>query len=90
MQAVAGSALLWRNQLPVLSEHFRVYALDTVGQPGRSAPNPPSFFENDYMNWLLDIISESGHACIYDQPQRSNDRIMSFLLDGERNPRTPG
>ena len=30
----------------------------------------------------VDIVKESGHACIYDQPQASNERIMAFLLDG--------
>ena len=29
----------------------------------------------------VDIIAESGHACIYDQPEVSNDRIMAFLRD---------
>ncbi len=56
VQAVAGSSPLWRNQLPVLADHFRVYALDTNGQPGRSAPNPPSFFNADYVNWLTDVL----------------------------------
>ena len=60
VQAVAGSSPLWRNQLPVLAEHFRVYALDTVGQPGRSAPNPPSFFSDDYMNWITDVMDGLG------------------------------
>ena len=56
VQAVAGSAPLWRNQLPVFAERYRVYALDTVGQPGRSAPNPPSFFGDDYVNWITDVL----------------------------------
>ncbi len=60
VQAVAGSSPLWRNQLPVLAEHFRVYALDTNGQPGRSAPNPPSFFNDDYVNWILDVLDALG------------------------------
>ncbi|GLP96193.1 alpha/beta fold hydrolase [Paraferrimonas sedimenticola] len=60
VQAVAGSAPLWRNQLPVLAKRFRVYALDTVGQPGRSAPNPPSYFNNDYLNWLCDVQDSLG------------------------------
>ena len=60
VQAAAGSAPLWRNQLPTLAEHFRVYALDTVGQPGKSAPNPPSYFNDDYMQWLLDVMDQLG------------------------------
>ena len=36
--------------------HFRVLTIDIVGQPGKSAANPPSVFNDDYTNWLEDII----------------------------------
>ncbi len=58
VQAAAGSAPLWRNQLTEFSKHFRVYALDTVGQPGLSDPNPPSYLNDDYVNWLTDVIDD--------------------------------
>ncbi len=53
---VAGCAPLWRRQLPAFAKHFRVYALDIVGQPGRSDPNPPSFLNDDYVDWLRDVL----------------------------------
>lgn len=53
---VAGCAPLWRRQIPDLAKHFRVYALDIPGQPGRSDPNPPSFLNDDYPLWLLDVL----------------------------------
>lgn len=56
VQAAAGSAPLWRKQLPEFAKHFRVYALDTVGQPGLSAPNPPSYLNDDYCDWLVDVL----------------------------------
>lgn len=56
VQAVAGSAPLWYHQLSFFAEHFRVYALDTPGQPGRSDPNPPSLFDGGYTDWLLDVL----------------------------------
>jgi len=56
VQGVASGAPLWRHQLPALSEHFRVYALDIVGQPGKSAPNPLSFVNDEYRQWLIDIL----------------------------------
>jgi len=60
VQAVAGIAPLWRNQLPALAKHFRVYALDTVGQPGLSAPNPPSYIntKSEFSDWLIDVLDE--------------------------------
>ena len=53
---VAGCAPLWRHQINSFSKEFRVLAIDIVGQPGKSAPNPPSVFNEDYTNWLEDII----------------------------------
>ncbi len=53
---VAGCAPLWRRQIPAFARHFRVYALDIVGQPGRSDPNPPSFLNDDYVHWLTDVL----------------------------------
>ena len=60
VQAVAGNAPLWRNQLPALAEHFRGYALDTVGQPGLSEPNPPSYIneKSEFSDWLIDVLDE--------------------------------
>lgn len=53
---VAGCAPLWRHQINSFSKYFRVLAIDIVGQPGKSAANPPSVFNDDYTNWLEDII----------------------------------
>ena len=55
-----GCAPLWRRQLESLSPNFRVYALDIPGQPGRSDPNPPSFLNEDYFDWLLDVLDDLG------------------------------
>lgn len=56
VQAVAGSAPLWYHQIPAFANYYRVYALDTPGQPGRSAPNPPALLEDGYSDWLLDVL----------------------------------
>jgi len=60
ISGVAGCAPLWRRQLESLSPNFRVYALDIPGQPGRSDPNPPSFLNDDYCDWLLDVLDDLG------------------------------
>jgi len=61
---VAGCAPLWRHQINAFSDHFRVLAIDIVGQPGKSAANPPSVFNDDFTDWLEDII----HALNLDKP----------------------
>jgi pimeloyl-ACP methyl ester carboxylesterase len=60
ISGVAGCAPLWRRQLESLSSNFRVYAVDIPGQPGRSDPHPPSFLNEDYPNWLLDVLDDLG------------------------------
>ena len=57
---VAGCAPLWRHQINELSKHFKIYALDIVGQPGNSDPNPPSVFNDDFVDWLEDVIIGLG------------------------------
>lgn len=60
LPGVAGCGPLWRRQLPTLGREFRVYAVDIPGQPGRSDPNPPSFLNDDYVNWLTDVLDDLG------------------------------
>lgn len=60
LQGMAGSAPLWYRQVEDFAAHFRLYALDTPGQPGRSDPNPPSFFDNSYVDWLTDVLDALG------------------------------
>jgi len=57
---IAGCAPLWRHQINEFSKYFRVFALDIVGQPGRSDPNPPSVFNDDYSNWFQDVVENLG------------------------------
>jgi pimeloyl-ACP methyl ester carboxylesterase len=56
LQGMAGSAVLWHHQMADFARQHRVYALDTVGQPGRSAPNPPSVINDEYVYWLTDVL----------------------------------
>ena len=53
---ISGCAPLWRRQIPEFAKHFRVYALDIVGQPGKSDPITPSFLNDDFSLWLLDVL----------------------------------
>lgn len=56
VQGMAGSAVLWHQQLAELSRERFVVALDTPGQPGRSAPTPMSLYGPDYPLWLIDVL----------------------------------
>jgi pimeloyl-ACP methyl ester carboxylesterase len=56
----AGCAPLWRRQFAEFSKHYRVYALDVIGQPGRSEANILSILNDDPVIWLKDILNELG------------------------------
>lgn len=42
--------------LPRLLSHFRIYAPDTIGQGGRSAPNRPPVEGDAYGEWIVDLL----------------------------------
>ncbi len=56
----AGSAPLYRRAIEHLYRDFRVYAVDVVGGPGRSDPNPLSFTDDSYTIWLCDVLDSLG------------------------------
>jgi len=56
----AGCAPLWRRQFAEFSKHYRVYALDVIGQPGRSEANILSILNDDPVVWLKDVLDELG------------------------------
>ncbi|MFE9243793.1 alpha/beta fold hydrolase [Nocardiopsis sp. NPDC006938] len=50
----------WFADLPAWSEHFRVYAVDLVGEPGLSAPSLPDLSTEAGALWLDDVLSGLG------------------------------
>jgi pimeloyl-ACP methyl ester carboxylesterase len=56
VQGLGGNAMLWEPQLAALSRAFRTYALDVVGQTGKSAPARPSPSDDSYSQWLVDVL----------------------------------
>jgi pimeloyl-ACP methyl ester carboxylesterase len=56
----AGCAPLWRMQFKAFAESYRVYALDVIGQPGRSEANSLSLLNDDSIEWLTDVLDELG------------------------------
>jgi pimeloyl-ACP methyl ester carboxylesterase len=53
-----GSSTMWFPNVGALSKEFRVLAVDTMGEPGRSIPCNPINNKNDYMYWLIDIFDK--------------------------------
>ncbi|QNG18789.1 alpha/beta fold hydrolase [Rhodococcus triatomae] len=50
----------WRDDVESWSRHFRTYAVDLVGEPGRSAPTRPPLDSDACASWLDAVLDEEG------------------------------
>jgi pimeloyl-ACP methyl ester carboxylesterase len=50
------NATRWLPNINDLSRSFRTYAIDGIGESGKSAPNRPSYRGNAYGEWLVDAF----------------------------------
>jgi pimeloyl-ACP methyl ester carboxylesterase len=56
MRGVGGNATAWVDNIADLSQDHRTYALDVIGETGRSAPCRPSYKGTAYGEWFVDIL----------------------------------
>ena len=49
------NASAWLRDVEAWSEHFRVYAVDMIGEPGLSAASRPPLASDAYAAWLDDV-----------------------------------
>ncbi len=56
------SALMWIYNARVLAENFRLYAIDTMGGPGKSEPNEQYYSNFNQAHWLDEVIDTLGIA----------------------------
>ena len=45
----------WIREVAGFAQHYRVYAVDTIGEPGFSAPSRPPLASSAYADWLDDV-----------------------------------
>jgi pimeloyl-ACP methyl ester carboxylesterase len=62
LHAAMATATVWRPNVEALSEHFRVYAVDIVGQGGRTVASRMLESRRDYADWLNDLFDSLGIA----------------------------
>ncbi|MGP4018889.1 alpha/beta fold hydrolase [Saccharopolyspora sp. 5N708] len=63
----------WMSRISELATHFRVYAIDMIGEPGRSAPSRPPLNSDRYARWLDAVLDFLGLERV---------RIMGISLGG--------
>ncbi|WP_266157867.1 alpha/beta fold hydrolase [Dyella silvatica] len=54
------NAAAWMFDAAVWSKHFRVYAIDMIGEAGLSAPVRPALNSDTYAAWISDVLDHLG------------------------------
>jgi pimeloyl-ACP methyl ester carboxylesterase len=62
LHAAMATATVWRPNVEALSPRFRVYAVDIVGQGGRTIASRKIKSRRDYADWLDDLFDGLGIA----------------------------
>jgi pimeloyl-ACP methyl ester carboxylesterase len=57
LHAYSFTLAMWAANAAELRTHYRIYALDVMGQPGRSVPNQPIASRADYAEWLTSVLN---------------------------------
>jgi pimeloyl-ACP methyl ester carboxylesterase len=65
LHAGQASSTMWFPNIAALSSEFRVHALDTIGEPGRSIPIRPNASRRDLAAWLEGVLDELGVSCAH-------------------------
>ena len=60
LPSFAGTALAWRPNIAALAERHRCYAVDVIGQPGRSLARRRLEDPDDYAPWLAELLDRLG------------------------------
>lgn len=54
------NSITWRWELTRLAPKFRVYAIDMIGEAGKSAEARPSLHSDAYSQWLREVFQQLG------------------------------
>ena len=62
LPSFAGTATVWRLNVEALSRQFRTYAVDVIGQPGKSRAVRRLRDRHDYAGWMGEVLDGLGVA----------------------------
>jgi pimeloyl-ACP methyl ester carboxylesterase len=60
LPSLAGTATVWRLNVEALSRRFRTYAVDVIGQPGKSVATKAPRDAGNYAAWLGEVLDGLG------------------------------
>lgn len=55
-----GSATIWRRNVGSLSQHYRTYAVDVIGEMNKSVPTHPIRNHLDFKQWMTELLDGLG------------------------------
>jgi pimeloyl-ACP methyl ester carboxylesterase len=88
----AANSAIWMGDVAAWAEHFRIYAVDMIGEPGLSAPSRPPLASEAHMLWLDDVMQtlalsrasiigvSLGGWLALDYATRRPDRVESVVV----------
>lgn len=94
LPSLAGSATLWRPNVAALSQCYRVYAIDMLGQVGKSVSTRWLRTRQDLADWLSDVLnalelrtasfvgSSYGACAALNQASLTPERVERVVLIG--------
>ena len=57
LHGAGSNSAMWLGDIPQYCQRFRVYAVDIIGEPGKSGENRPELNGPAYAEWLEDILN---------------------------------
>ncbi len=94
LPSLAASAIMWKPTVAALSKHFRTYAVDTIGQTGKSVPGRYFRSRSEMALWLTEVFdglgvarasivgSSYGAFLALNQASLAPDRVSRIVLIG--------
>ncbi len=58
------NSAMWTAEIAAWAPHFRIYAIDLIGDPGFSAPSRPRLDSGAYGPWLADVLDGLSLAAV--------------------------
>jgi pimeloyl-ACP methyl ester carboxylesterase len=65
LHALLASPMSWYRNIEALSQAYRVYAVDVVGEGNRSRPVKPITSLDDFLHWFTELIDGLGIDTLY-------------------------
>lgn len=60
LHGAGSNSTTWAGDMVTYCRQYRVYAVDLLGEPGKSAPNRPAWAGMAYAEWLEDVLNALG------------------------------